>query len=285
MLCSKVKNFFGQGRKLLLDAYREMKTGHRTWVANYILPVFLLSFITTRIILYLRDIKAIARPQFWAGGYHIHHYWYGIIMILIASGMVLLFEGENILKLSCIIFGVGLGVFADEIGLLLTDGEEYWVKVTYYIVVVMVAILILFVSLIRTLRFTYHAEGIDLNGLLDDVASSFVNQGFKITDRKATDDSYLLKVERTGIIRAIVGAVNIVTIELKGTPDDFSVKIEVDPFTKQSIKGFAAGAIAAGPVGVSAQYGIGFINAKRFERDTWQLVKELIKSKSQKEGQ
>ena len=280
-MSSNVKNFLVQGRKLIVDAYNEMKMGHRTWVANYILPVFLLSFITTRIILYLRDAKAIARPQFWAGSYHIHHYWYGIIMILIATGIVLIFEGENVLKLSCIIFGVGLGVFADEIGLLLTDGKDYWVKVTYYIVVIMVAVLILFISLIRTLRFTFHAEGIDLNELMDDVASSLVNQGFEITSRKTEDNSYLLRAERTGIIRALIGAINIVTIELKGTPEDFSVKIEVDPFTKQSIKGFAAGAIAAGPVGVSAQYGIGFINAKRFERDTWQLVKELIKSKSQ----
>ncbi len=280
-MSSNVKNFLAQGRKLIVGAYNEMKMGHRTWVANYILPVFLLSFITTRIILYLRDVKAIGRPQFWAGGYHIHHYWYGIIMILIAAGMVLIFEGENILKLSCIIFGVGLGVFADEIGLLLTDGEEYWVKVTYYMVVVMVTVLILFVSIIRTLHFKFHAEGINLNSLLDDLASSLVNQGFEITSRKATDETYFLRAEKSGIIRALLGAVNIVTVELKGSPEDFSVKIEVDPFTKESLKGFAAGAIAAGPVGVSAQYSIGFINAKRFERDMWHLVKNLIESKSQ----
>ncbi|HKL17069.1 MAG TPA: hypothetical protein VJ900_01795 [Patescibacteria group bacterium] len=59
-------------------------------------------------------------------GYHIHHFYFGIILIAIAGWLSIVednSEKEND-KLA-IIYGVGLGLFMDEVGLLLTWGDYY----------------------------------------------------------------------------------------------------------------------------------------------------------------
>ncbi len=58
-------------------------------------------------------------------GYHIHHFYIGIAMIGIAGWFALV--GTNIFSTRqlAVIYGLGLGLFFDEIGLLLTWGDYY----------------------------------------------------------------------------------------------------------------------------------------------------------------
>ncbi len=59
-------------------------------------------------------------------GYHIHHFYIGVILIAIA-GWFSLVEDNNEKETNklALIYGTGLGLFMDEIGLLLTWGDYY----------------------------------------------------------------------------------------------------------------------------------------------------------------
>lgn len=58
-----------------------------------------------------------------AGGIHFHHFWYGIVMIVAASSMGIVYDDPRYHRLYAVLFGVGCGVFGDEVGLLLTFGN------------------------------------------------------------------------------------------------------------------------------------------------------------------
>lgn len=63
-------------------------------------------------------------------GYHIHHFYIGVLLICVA-GWLSITENKRFLKKHlAIIYGAGLGLFFDEIGLLLTWGD-YYSRLTY----------------------------------------------------------------------------------------------------------------------------------------------------------
>ncbi len=63
-------------------------------------------------------------------GYHIHHFYFGIFLIA-AAGWIALIESPHFSRRQiAVIYGAGLGLFMDEIGLLLTWGD-YHSSLTY----------------------------------------------------------------------------------------------------------------------------------------------------------
>lgn len=58
-------------------------------------------------------------------GYHIHHFYFGIFLICVAGWLSIV--GSSILsrKQIAVIYGIGLGLFMDEVGLLLTWGDYF----------------------------------------------------------------------------------------------------------------------------------------------------------------
>ncbi len=56
--------------------------------------------------------------------YHIHHFYYGIFLISAAAWIALVSDRQRLMSLASILFGVGLGLVTDEIGLLLTCNSE-----------------------------------------------------------------------------------------------------------------------------------------------------------------
>ena len=73
-------------------------------------------------------------------GYHIHHFYYGILL-LIASNWLALIRYKRLYRriskvLASILFGGGLGLVTDEFGLLLTMEfgikGNYWAPQSYY---------------------------------------------------------------------------------------------------------------------------------------------------------
>ncbi len=110
---------------------------------------FLTSFIFIRLAVLLagsaesefaQAAKAGALPgtDFYIGsniilfGYHIHHFYFGILFICLAGWLAIV--GSNTIKRDyiAIVYGLGLGLFLDEIGLLLTWGD-YYSALTYTI--------------------------------------------------------------------------------------------------------------------------------------------------------
>ena len=58
-------------------------------------------------------------------GYHIHHFYFGILLIILA-GWIAIVKTPNLKREQvALIYGTGLGLFMDEIGLLLTWGDYY----------------------------------------------------------------------------------------------------------------------------------------------------------------
>ncbi|MBE0478461.1 hypothetical protein IBX65_04995 [Candidatus Aerophobetes bacterium] len=66
-------------------------------------------------------------------GIHIHHFFYGFILLCIGGWLALNYGQKIMRKIAAILYGLGLGFFLDEIGFLLTWGE-YWSSLTYAIV-------------------------------------------------------------------------------------------------------------------------------------------------------
>ena len=58
-------------------------------------------------------------------GYHIHHFYFGFIMICYAAWNAIVNTEKMDRNLMAIIFGAGLGLFMDEIGMLLTWGRYH----------------------------------------------------------------------------------------------------------------------------------------------------------------
>ncbi len=90
-------------------------------------------------------------------GYHIHHFYYGILLLILSNWMSLirhrklhrrLFKGVN-----SIMFGGGLGLLVDEFGLLLTMEfglkGNYWAPQSYYAIAVATSIFALFLLFLR----------------------------------------------------------------------------------------------------------------------------------------
>jgi len=99
---------------------------------------FLVSFLLARLIV-------VFFPGFNVLGlglvktYHIHHYYWGIALVLIAGWVVLVSDSINLKRISAVLYGVGFGMLIDEIGLLLTCGTQglacnYYSRITYDVV-------------------------------------------------------------------------------------------------------------------------------------------------------
>ncbi len=72
-------------------------------------------------------------------GYHIHHFYFGIALICIAGWLALVGSSYFNRHKIALMYGTGLGLFMDEIGLLLTWGD-YYSSVTYLLSILLVGV-------------------------------------------------------------------------------------------------------------------------------------------------
>ena len=82
------------------------------------------------------------------GNLHIHHFWYGILMMAIGGWLGISYNDERINRLAAVIFGAGGGLIGDEAGLLLTF-ENYWTGLTYTIIAVFLAVAFIMILIAR----------------------------------------------------------------------------------------------------------------------------------------
>ncbi|MDZ7689157.1 MAG: hypothetical protein U5J64_10685 [Halobacteriales archaeon] len=72
------------------------------------------------------------------GAVHIHHYFYGFVTLAVI-GWIAVFRENYSKRLVAVLYGLGMGVFLDEVGMLLTEGR-YFARSTYFAVVLFVAV-------------------------------------------------------------------------------------------------------------------------------------------------
>ncbi len=93
----------------------DLATGHRTnghWYAYYSIPVFIGFAITYGLIQV--GVRAFPDFHFDARGYHIHHYTYGIVILLLA-GYIAIWTQSLRVKFACALaYGVAAAFIIDE---------------------------------------------------------------------------------------------------------------------------------------------------------------------------
>jgi len=104
---------------------------------------FLIAFTVSRAIIV---ISGESRPslELWIGNYHIHHFFIGILLLSISGWISLVCLQKKYKLLGATLYGGGLGLLIDEIGLLLTWGN-YWAKQSYVFGVI---VILIFISII-----------------------------------------------------------------------------------------------------------------------------------------
>ncbi|HZY48048.1 MAG TPA: hypothetical protein VFE96_09655 [Candidatus Bathyarchaeia archaeon] len=76
-------------------------------------------------------------------GIHFHHFWYGIEMLAIVGWLSIAgVRTERLDRAYALVYGLGLGLIGDEVGLLLTFGN-YYSELTYEIFVGAVGLILL----------------------------------------------------------------------------------------------------------------------------------------------
>ncbi len=92
-----------------------------------IFVAFLISFALTRAVAYL-----LPSVNLIIGRYHIHHFYYGIALMIASNWIALVSDRPRLRFFAAALFGVGLGIIADEIGLLLTCTSPLLLQCNYY---------------------------------------------------------------------------------------------------------------------------------------------------------
>lgn len=115
-----------------------------------VLVSFLSTFIFVRIYVILGIFGIIEDPNLYIKGYHVHHLNYGIVIMAIAGFLALVYQNtKNRLKIG-ILYGIGLGLTFDEIGLWFKLENDYWTRMSYDAIII---ITLIFVSFVYTPSF------------------------------------------------------------------------------------------------------------------------------------
>lgn len=129
-------------KHILKKVYNDIKIRNKK-IPFIILISFLMSFVIARLIVFIFPSLGIIIKQ-----YHIHHFYYGILLMIISNWIALTYNKISFLEVSAGIFGVGLGLVADEFGLLLTCTTEtlecnYLARNSYDLLVFILLLLLL----------------------------------------------------------------------------------------------------------------------------------------------
>ena len=118
--------------------------GNRRPVARLVLVVFLITFIFTRILVFLIMNRTFPDLFIYVGGTHVHHLNLGIFL-LSGVGAYLLFARpkDRSAKGAAVLYGIGLALTFDEFGMWLHLGGGYWQRASFDAITVVVGLLTL----------------------------------------------------------------------------------------------------------------------------------------------
>lgn len=110
-------------------------------LARLVLVTFILTFIVTRVLVFLIMSRRMPDLYLQLGGTHVHHLNYGIFL-LAGVGAYLLFWhpiGRR-LEIAAIIYGSGMALTFDEFGMWLHLGGPYWQRASLDAITVLSAV-------------------------------------------------------------------------------------------------------------------------------------------------
>lgn len=85
----------------------------RKQLLNLLLLAFLISFSLAR------TYSLSFGKSLYILGFQVHHFYFGMLTLSVGGVIGLLVRSQKILRVASVLIGVGIGLFADEIGLLL----------------------------------------------------------------------------------------------------------------------------------------------------------------------
>jgi hypothetical protein len=116
-------------------ASSEQKVGRKPDLSVLALISFVGSFAVARTFTILNPRTVVV-----AGDFHIHHFWYGIALLVIGGWLGISYRDDRIDRIAAIVFGIGGGLVGDEVGILLTfQSENYWAGISYTLIIAIIA--------------------------------------------------------------------------------------------------------------------------------------------------
>jgi hypothetical protein len=113
------------------------RTAFRHGLAFYGTLAFVAGFLGARLFATLNPRVVVVQ-----NGIHFHHFWYGLVMVIVAGWTGIALSNVWLSRNLAILFGLGVGLIGDEVGLLLTFGD-YNSNLTEIFFVAAVAFIIL----------------------------------------------------------------------------------------------------------------------------------------------
>lgn len=129
----------------LLHLFSELQSPSNQRIIAIILFSFLGTFLVARLFVYL--VLDHLLPNFFLTikGVHIHHYTYGVFLLVII-GFYLLLVRPSIDSMGFVLatfgYGVGLGLTFDEFGMWIHLRDDYWIRQSYDAVIIVSLILL-----------------------------------------------------------------------------------------------------------------------------------------------
>ncbi len=123
---NQIKEIYRRGHSQLLEL-------------QFIITIsFLITFTISRAIVVTAG-ESKPSLELWVGNYHVHHFFFGLLLLSISGWISLVESQKKYKKISAMLYGGGLGLLIDEIGLLLTWGN-YWATQSYIFGIIVIFI-------------------------------------------------------------------------------------------------------------------------------------------------
>lgn len=132
------------------EPHLHRETAHK--LARFALFSFLLTFILSRVFVFLIMSKMMPNLYCFVQGTHVHHLNYGIFLLAAVAGYsVFRRPAGRAAEATALLYGVAMGLTFDEFGMWLHLGGSYWQRASVDAVIVVAALFGL-VAFARTLK-------------------------------------------------------------------------------------------------------------------------------------
>jgi len=121
------------------EPHLHRETAHK--LARFALFAFLLTFILSRVFVFLIMSKLMPNLYCFVQGTHVHHLNYGIFLLATVAGYsVFRRPTGRAAEVNALLYGVAMGLTFDEFGMWLHLGGSYWQRASVDAVIVVTAL-------------------------------------------------------------------------------------------------------------------------------------------------
>ena len=142
-----------------------LETQNPRHLARVALTIFILTFVSARILVFLIMSRTVPDLYVHVKGTHVHHLNYGIFLLSAVCGYLLFRRpAGRSLEAAAILYGIGMGLTFDEFGMWIHLGGSYWQRASWDAVTVVASLfaLIAFAPSWRKLRPRHWLTGVIL---------------------------------------------------------------------------------------------------------------------------